>query len=130
MPSSATPNLVELTADIVSAYVQSNAIPANELPSLIGTVHQALARLAAPQAAVREEKLVPPVPIKKSVQPDYLISLEDGKQYKTLKRHLTKLNLTPDAYRAKWGLPTDYPMTAPNYAARRSELAKAIGLGR
>ncbi|WP_230533579.1 MucR family transcriptional regulator [Microvirga roseola] len=130
LPTPASSNFVELAAEIVSAYVQTNAVPSSELPALIGSVYGALAGLASPQRKAQEVKLTPAVSIKKSVQPDYLISLEDGKHYKTLKRHLTGLNLTPDGYRAKWGLPADYPMVAPSYAAHRSELAKTLGLGR
>jgi predicted transcriptional regulator len=97
---------------------------------LIASIHTAIAGLSAPAPAPEAEKPVPAVPIKKSVTPDYIISLEDGRQYKSLKRHLTGRGLTPADYRAKWGLPRDYPMVAANYAARRSEMAKAIGLGR
>ncbi|CDX53852.1 Transcriptional regulatory protein ros [Mesorhizobium plurifarium] len=122
--------LIELTADVVAAYVSNNPVPLSELPALIGQVHVALKATlgAAPEKA---EPLTPAVPIKKSVTPDYIISLEDGKKFKSLKRHLaTHYGLTPDEYRAKWGLPADYPMVAPNYAATRSALAKTIGLGR
>ncbi len=119
---------VRITADIVSAYVSNNNVPASELAGLIGKVHQAVAAMHGP--AAEPEPLKPPVPIKKTVTPDYLVSLEDGKQYKSLKRHLTTRGMTPDQYRAKWGLPGDYPMVAANYAKQRSELAKAIGLGR
>jgi predicted transcriptional regulator len=119
---------VELTADVVSAFVGNNSISSTDLPALIGSIHAAIMALAAPPAP-QVEKPVPPVSIKKSVTPDYLISLEDGRPYKSLKRHLTGRGLTPAEYRAKWGLPRDYPMVAPNYAARRSELAKALGLG-
>jgi predicted transcriptional regulator len=125
------PNYIELAAEVVSAFVSNNSVPAVELPALIGSVHQALNTLAsgsAQQAA--EEPKAPAVPIKKSVQPDYIVCLEDGKRFKSLKRHLrTTYNLTPDQYRAKWGLPSNYPMVAPNYAAARSELAKQMGLG-
>lgn len=122
-------NVVELTASVVSAYVSNNSISSFDLPGLIASVHASIRGLSAP--AVQEaEKLVPPVSIKKSVTPDYLISLEDGKRYKSLKRHLSGRGLTPAEYRAKWGLPQDYPMVAPNYAAQRSELAKSMGLGR
>src|SRR3954470_1330670 len=126
-----SPNYIELAADIVSAFVSKNSVPAAELPALIGSVHQALTKVAhgTPAQAVEEPK-APAVSVKKSVQPDYLVCLEDGKRFKSLKRHLrTVYDLTPDQYRAKWGLPHDYPMVAPNYAAARSELAKQLGLG-
>ena len=125
------PNYIELAADIVSAFVSNNSVPTAELPALIGSVHQALNTLAngSAQQAVEEPK-APAVSIKKSVQPDYIVCLEDGKRFKSLKRHLrTTYNMTPDQYRAKWRLPHDYPMVAPNYAAARSNLAKQIGLG-
>lgn len=121
--------LVELAADIVSAYVSKNSVPVAELPNLIASVHTSLTNLGQP-ASAEPEKLTPSVPIKKTVTPDYLISLEDGKQYKSLKRHLAGRGLTPEEYRRKWGLPHDYPMVAANYAAQRSELAKSSGLGR
>jgi predicted transcriptional regulator len=121
--------LVELAADIVSAYVSKNSVPVAELPTLIASVHTALTNLGQP-ASAEPEKLTPLMPIKKTVTPDYLISLEDGKPYKSLKRHLSGRGLTPEEYRRKWGLPHDYPMVAANYAAQRSELAKSIGLGR
>ena len=126
-----TPNTIELAAEIVSAFVSNNPVPAAQLPALIGAVHDALTKVAsgAVQPAPEEPK-EPAVPIKRSVQPDYIICLEDGKRFKSLKRHLrTVYELTPDQYRAKWGLPADYPMVAPNYAAARSELAKQMGLG-
>src|SRR4051794_28011249 len=126
-----TPNTIELAAEIVSAFVSNNSVPAVELPTLIGSVHDALTKAAnglAQQPA--EEPKAPAVSIKKSVQPDYIVCLDDGKRFKSLKRHLrTTYNLTPDQYRAKWGLAHDYPMVAPNYAAARSELAKQMGLG-
>ena len=121
-------DLGALTADIVSAYVANNSVPQSELPTVIASVHAALQNLGAPKAA-EVERPEPPVPIKKSITPDYLISLEDGRGYKSLKRHLTGRGLTPDQYRQKWGLPSDYPMVAPNYAKQRSELAKSLGLG-
>jgi predicted transcriptional regulator len=126
-----TPTYIALAADIVSAFVSNNSVPVSELPVLIGSVHEALNRVASgsTQQAVEEPK-TPAVPIKKSVQPDYIVCLDDGKRFKSLKRHLrTTYNLTPEQYRAKWGLPASYPMVAPNYAAARSELAKRIGLG-
>ena len=124
-------DLVQLTADIVSAYVTNNAIESAQLSKLIEEVHQALVR--APNAAAEPEKkeLVPAVSVRKSVTPDYIISLEDGRRFKSLKRHLQgTYGMTPDEYRAKWGLPRDYPMVAPNYAKARSDLAKRMGLGR
>src|SRR4051794_13219429 len=126
-----TPNYIELAAEIVSAFVSNNSVPAAELPTLIGSVHDALNRVVSGAAQPpAEEPKAPAVPIKKSVQPDYIVCLEDGKRFKSLKRHLrTVYDLTPDQYRAKWGLPRDYPMVAPNYAAARSELAKQFGLG-
>ncbi|MER9546909.1 MucR family transcriptional regulator [Mesorhizobium sp. M0437] len=124
-------NLIELTADVVSAYVSNNPIPVGDLPALIAQVHAALKGTAGSVSAEEPGVLKPAVPIRKSVTPDYIISLEDGKKFKSLKRHLsTHHGLTPDGYRAKWGLPADYPMVAPNYAAARSSLAKTMGLGR
>lgn len=122
--------LAELTAEIVSAFVSNNPIPAPSLPDLIASVHLSLSGLSQPVEPVAEP-LVPAVNPKKSVTADYIICLEDGKRFKSLKRHINvHFDLTPDAYRAKWNLPHDYPMTAPNYAAQRSQLAKSIGLGR
>ena len=118
---------LELVSKIVSAYVSQNSVPPSELPHLIRTVHEAL--LGPDQAASSRPE--PAVPIKKSVKPDYVVCLEDGKKLKTLKRHLrTSYDMSPDEYRQRWGLPADYPMVAPKYAAVRSELAKKIGLGR
>ena len=128
--TAADQNAVDLTADVVAAFVSNNSISATDLPGLIASIHAAIVGRSAPAPAPEAEKPVPAVPIKKSVTPDYIISLEDGRQYKSLKRHLTGRGLTPADYRAKWGLPRDYPMVAANYAARRSEMAKAIGLGR
>jgi MucR family transcriptional regulator, transcriptional regulator of exopolysaccharide biosynthesis len=122
--------IVELTTDVVSAYVAKNSVSASSLPEIISSVHAAFTALSAPVPPPEAEKPVPAVPIKKSVTPDYLISLEDGRRYKSLKRHLSGKGLTPAEYRAKWGLPKDYPMVAPNYAATRSALAKSMGLGR
>src|SRR3954470_7276296 len=124
-----SPNLVTLSADVVSAFVSNNSVPESELPALIATVHSAL--LAAAKGAQEKpaEPLLPPVPIKKSITPDYIISLEEARRYKSMRRHLTGKGLTPDEYRRKWGLPHDYPMVAPNYAKARSELAKSMGLG-
>jgi len=123
-------NAVELTADVVAAHVGSNAISTTDLPGLIASIHSAMTGLTASAAPPEAEKPVPRVSIKKSVTPDYLISLEDGQHYKSLKRHLSKRGLTPAEYRTKWGLPHDYPMVAPNYSAQRSEMAKSLGLGR
>ena len=120
---------LELSVDLVSAYVSHNSLPASDLPSLIEAVHAALRRVGGGAAEQPTEALKPPVPIRKSITPDHLISLEDGRPYQSLKRHLAKRGLTPEAYRAKWGLARDYPMVAPNYAKRRSDLAKQIGLG-
>jgi predicted transcriptional regulator len=123
-------HLVELTADIVSAYVSNNTVTSGDLASLIGDIHQALVRAAGEVEVVVRDDLKPAVPWKKSVMPDYIVCLEDGKKFKSLKRHLrTHYKLSPDEYRAKWGLPHDYPMVAPNYAAARSQLAKNMGLG-
>ena len=121
--------LVNLTADIVSAYVSNNSMGIGELPSLLRSVHVALTNVDAPEA-LPEQPQAPAVSIKKSIGEDYLICLEDGRKFKSLKRHLrTKYNLTPEGYRAKWGLPSTYPMVAPAYAAARSALAKQMGLG-
>jgi predicted transcriptional regulator len=121
-------DLRELTSGIVSAYVAKNPVPPSGIPDLVSSVAGALAALKAPKVP-EPVVLTPPVPIRKSVTPDFIISLEDGKPYRTLKRHLAGRGLSPDEYREKWGLPRDYPMVAPNYATRRSELAKAMGLG-
>ncbi len=120
--------LLEHTTRIVGAHVSHNAMPAADLPGLIATVHQALATLGPEEPAA---KPTPVVPIKQSVKPEYIVCLDDGKKLKMLKRHLkTAYNMTPDDYRKRWGLSSDYPMVAPNYAKKRSELAKKIGLGR
>ncbi|UVK54893.1 MucR family transcriptional regulator [Mesorhizobium sp. AR02] len=121
--------LIELTADIVSAFVSNNSVPVSNLADLISSVHASLSSIGRdtpPQA----EPLTPAVNPKKSIFPDYIVSLEDGRKFKSMKRHLGLLGMTPDHYRAKWNLPGDYPMVAPNYAAARSALAKASGLGR
>jgi predicted transcriptional regulator len=128
--SAVTGELAELTASVVSAYVSNNPVNSNALPELITSVHAAIAALLAPPAPPEAERPVPAVPIKKSITPDYLISLEDGRRYKSLKRHLSGRGLTPEQYRTKWGLPADYPMVAPSYAKQRSELARSMGLGR
>lgn len=124
-------NYVELAAEIVSAYVSNNSVRTQEIPELIVQIHAALANVAAAGSAAQAEpeKAVPHIPIKKTITPDYIISLEDRRQYKSMKRHLSGRGLTPEQYRTKWGLPADYPMVAPNYAAQRSELAKKLGLG-
>jgi predicted transcriptional regulator len=123
--------LVELTAEIVSAYVSNNTVVAGDLPSLISDVHGALRRASVRNHEPEKEELKPAIAVKKSVTDDYIICLEDGKKLKMLKRHLaTAYNMTPEEYRAKWGLKPDYPMVAPNYAAKRQALAKQIGLGR
>jgi predicted transcriptional regulator len=121
---------MELAAEIVAAYVANNSLPVAELPSLIASVDAALRGLSnGAVVAQPAEKPTPAVPVRKSITPDYLICLDNGKKFQSLKRHLAKLGMTPDEYRAKWGLAPDYPMVAPNYAARRSELAKSMGLG-
>ena len=120
--------LVELTTEVVAAYLGSNQIKMADVPAVIADVYGSLANLG--KESEKAEPLKPPVSIKRSITADYLISLEDGKQYKSLKRHLAGRGLTPADYRAKWGLPNDYPMVAPAYAAQRSELAKKMGLGR
>lgn len=122
------PNYLELAAEIVSAFVSNNPVRHSDLASLIGNVHAALRSVSQP-ALKEPERPNPAVPVKKSITPDFLMSLEDGKPYKSLKRHLTRLGLTPAQYREKWGLASDYPMVAPNYAKARSELAKSMGLG-
>lgn len=122
--------MLGLVAEIVSAHVSNNPVPVAELPVLIREVHNALSTVSAPASAAEQAKPEPAVPVRKSITPEYLVCLEDGKKLKMLKRHLkTAYNMTPEQYREKWGLALDYPMVAPNYAARRSSLAKAIGLG-
>ncbi|WP_298817959.1 MucR family transcriptional regulator [uncultured Roseibium sp.] len=124
------PDFVDLTADIVSAYVSNNTVASGDLPALIAIVHAALSSTVQEASEPVVEELKPAVPIKKSVTDDHIICLEDGKKFKSLKRHLrTHYDLTPEEYRAKWDLPTDYPMVAPSYAAARSELARKMGLG-
>lgn len=125
--------LTELTAEIVSSYVGANNVSPDQVPELIRATYAALQNVASGPNAEADEpvKLVPAVPIKKSITPEYLISLEDGRKYKSLKRHLrTAYDMSPEEYRAKWNLPRDYPMVAPAYAASRSALAKSLGLGR
>jgi predicted transcriptional regulator len=128
--NTANGNFIELTAEIVSAYVSNNTVPAGEISSLINQVHAALSRVSGKPAEGPAEPLKPAVSVKKSITPEFIICLEDGKKFKSLKRHLrTQYNMTPEQYREKWGLGTDYPMVAPNYAAARSQLAKQMGLG-
>ncbi len=122
--------IIEMTAEIVAAYVENNTISTTDLPALIQSVHQALTSVSSGVEAVEAAPKEPAVPVRRSITPDYLICLEDGRKFKSLKRHLrTKYNLSPEDYRAKWGLSKDYPMVAPNYAKARSELAKQMGLG-
>ena len=121
---------IELTASIVSAYVSNNSVPASDLPALIDQVHAALSRVLRGHGDVRGEPPKPAVSVKKSITPEYIVCLEDGKKFKSLKRHLrTQYNMTPEQYRERWVLAPDYPMVAPNYAAARSRLAKQMGLG-
>jgi predicted transcriptional regulator len=122
--------IIEMTADIVSAYVGNNIVGAADLPNLIQSVHRALAGVSTGAEVVETAPKEPAVPLKRSITPGFLICLEDGRKFKSLKRHLrTKYNMSPEDYRAKWGLPKDYPMVAPDYAKARSELAKQMGLG-
>jgi predicted transcriptional regulator len=122
--------VIEMTADIVAAYVGANSVAAGDLPSLIQSVHRALSGVAAGADVAEAAPKEPAVPVKRSITPDFLVCLEDGRKFKSLKRHLrTKYNMSPEDYRSKWGLAKDYPMVAPNYAKARSELAKQMGLG-
>ncbi|MBI5163298.1 MAG: MucR family transcriptional regulator [Magnetospirillum sp.] len=124
-------DLLRMAVDVVAAYVSKNPLPAGQIPEVIHTVYASLSSLENGQPEAKAEAPKPAIAVKKSVTPDYIICLEDGKKLKMLKRHLrTTYNMTPDEYRAKWGLPPDYPMVAPNYAAQRSDFAKKIGLGR
>lgn len=126
--SSEDKNIIAWTADIVASHVQNNSVAIGDLPQLIRTVHDSLTGLTG---AAPVEKPQPAVPVRKSITPDYIICLEDGRKLKMLKRHLaTAYGMTPEEYREKWGLPSDYPMVAPNYAKQRSSLAKKIGLGK
>ena len=132
MTDDATANYIDLAADIVSAYVANNSVPASELPQLINDVFNALTKVGTGVviAEVKAEPQKPAVSVRKSIADDFLICLEDGKKFKSLKRHLrSQFNLSPEQYREKWGLPADYPMVAPNYAKARSQLAKKMGLG-
>jgi len=123
-------DLVEMTADIVSAYVSGNQVDAQDIPALIRTVFVALRDMGENQPTSEDRTQEPAVPIKRSIMPDFIVCLEDGKKFKSLKRHLrTRYGMTPEEYRAKWGLAHDYPMVAPNYAKARSDLAKRMGLG-
>jgi len=123
--------ILKLASDIVAAYVSNNPIPAAEVPAMIKTIYGTLGGLAGASQSELPNPHKPAVPVKRSVTPDYIVCLEDGKKLKMLKRYLrSNYNMTPEEYRAKWGLPADYPMVAPNYAAQRSEFAKKIGLGR
>jgi predicted transcriptional regulator len=125
-----TVNYIELAAEIVSAYVSNNSVPASDLPALLGDVHSALVRVSSGAVAAAPEVAKPAVPPKKSITNDYLVCLEDGRKFKSLKRHLrTQYNMSPEQYREKWGLPSDNPMVAPAYAKARSALAKQMGLG-
>ena len=123
-------SFIQLTVNIVSAYVSNNSVPSADIPALIGQIHSALKRVSGGQAAAPAEPLKPAVPVKRSINSDFIVCLEDGLKFKSLKRHLrTRYDMTPDQYREKWALPPDYPMVAPNYAAARSQLAKQMGLG-
>jgi predicted transcriptional regulator len=130
-PKMAEEELLRMTADVVAAYVSNNTLPTTQLGEVINAVYSSLRSLEGHAVEPQPEPLKPAVPIRKSVTPDYLVCLEDGKKLKMLKRHLrSTYNMTPDEYRVKWGLAPDYPMVAPNYAEQRSEFAKKIGLGR
>lgn len=123
-------DMVDLTSEIICSYVANNSIPVDDLPKLIGQIHATLVSISGAQPKIVQEPQKPAVSIKRSITPDYLVCLEDGQKFKSLKRHLrSKYNLSPDEYRAKWRLPSDYPMVAPNYAAARSKLAMKMGLG-
>ena len=128
--TSAGQHLTEIAAEIVSAYVANNSVATRDLPDLISSVYGSLVAFGEPAPAPEAAKPVPHMAIKKTITPDYLVSLEDGRHYKSLKRHLNGRGLTPQQYREKWSLPADYPMVASSYAAKRSELAKNMGLGR
>ena len=123
-------DLMELTVEIVASYVSNNIVAPDDLPKLIAATHQALARVGGAAVTPEREEQKPAIPLKRSVTPDHIVCLEDGKKFKSLKRHLrTMYNMSPEQYREKWGLPHDYPMVAPNYAAARSDLARKMGLG-
>ncbi|MBW7849193.1 MAG: MucR family transcriptional regulator [Rhodospirillales bacterium] len=124
-------DILRMAVDVVAAYVSKNPLPAGQIPDVIQTVYYSLSSLDNGSQESKSESPRPAVPVRKSITPDFIVCLEDGKKLKMLKRHLrTTYNMTPDEYRAKWGLPPDYPMVAPNYAAQRSDFAKKIGLGR
>jgi predicted transcriptional regulator len=124
-------DLLRMTAEVAAAYVGNNTLPASQLPDVIKTIYSSISALDGGANSISATGLKPMVPVKKSITPEYIICLEDGKKLKMLKRHLrTSYNMTPEEYRIKWGLPADYPMVAPNYAAQRSAFAKKIGLGR
>src|SRR5664280_2445327 len=128
--TSESPDALAMTGEIVSAFVSNNSLPLAELPTLIQSVHTGLVKIISGASTPPEpEAAAPAVSVRKSITPDYLICLDDGRKFKSLRRHLGALGMTPEQYRAKWNLPADYPMVAPNYAAQRSELAKKIGLG-
>jgi len=130
-PQLSEEDMLRMTTEVVSAYVGNNMLPAAQIPDVIKTVYGSLRELGAAGAGADKEAPKPAVPVRRSITPDYIVCLEDGKKLKMLKRHLrTTYNLTPDEYRSKWGLAADYPMVAPNYAKQRSEFAKRIGLGR
>jgi predicted transcriptional regulator len=130
MPATRKAVLFDLTSELVAAYLSQNPVSPGELPVLIASIHATLQRLRHPTGLTLSDRIpVPPVPIKKSITNEYLISMEDGKRYRWLKRHLTSRGLTPDEYRKKWGLPPDYPMVAPTYAKQLSAIAKTSGLG-
>ena len=130
MSDAAARSFIDLTANIVSAYVSNNPTPAADIPALIAQVHAALLRVSTGRTEPQLELARPAVPVKKSVTAEYLVCLEDGKRFKSLKRHLrSRYNMTPEQYRDKWGLPPEYPMVAPNYAVARSQLARKMGLG-
>jgi predicted transcriptional regulator len=131
LQTSKADDLLKFASDIVAAYVSNNPIPVSEIPGMIKSIHSTLGGLASGLATEAPLAQKPAIPVKKSITPEYIVCLEDGKKLKMLKRYLrSRYNLTPEEYRAKWGLPADYPMVAPNYAAQRSEFAKKIGLGR
>lgn len=123
-------HLIQMTSEVVAAYVSNNPVQANDLPNVIERVHATIRDLSGSPMEAAPKEVTPAVSVRKSITPDYLICLEDGKRFKSLKRHLrSKYNLSPEEYREKWGLPSDYPMVAPNYAKQRSDLAKKMGLG-
>jgi predicted transcriptional regulator len=130
MPASDQPTYIDLTVEILSAFVRNNAVTRSDLPALIDSVHAALVQIASgATVSAKPEAPTPAVSVRASVKPDYLVCLDDGKKFKSLRRHLAALGMTPEQYRAKWSLPSDYPMVSANYAAQRSELAKRMGLG-